>query len=359
MKKNTQTLNDAVATLLPYLFNNETNCPKQALKKAYKTAALCQHPDRNHQEEHKASMIGLNASWSIVRKATKEQLQILLDGLHGFKAPVKEWEVDPLRDAKVPSFETVETMLADTFKIVESLSDLKNSKYHMLSDTYYVKKENISISFFNGYWEASIVITDLTNALSSKPCKYIKLDRKGNEQHSVSIFHDIKELFFDFSSLDSELLRSKVDAVIEDFVVGKAMFSPFHLDRLKPLKELPQEWRGGNRQQLIRAIANGQYMEFTEDYYHEMDGCGAYDRGRSYIHNPMYFLKEAINNPKCEFRHIYSRGKKNGYVSFGPHSNQSSSLIVVIDNRFPLEDMKDDFEKTIKIEDNKKLGLAS
>lgn len=350
-------LNEAVSTLIPFLSERDV-CPKQALKKAYKVAALYQHPDRNGTTINQVTMSDLNSSWSIIKKSTKEQLQILLDGINGFKAPIEEWEVDPLRGAKVPSFESVDTMINDSFNIVDSFSELSQSKFYISGDVYYVKDLNLSFEFVTSFWSASILITDLSNALSSKNCKQVLLKREGNEQHALSIFHDVKNWLGDFNSMDLELIQTKVDTIIKGELPGKYTFSPFHLDRLKPLDKLPKQWRGGNRQQLIRAIANGQYMEFTEDFSFEMDG-GMYDRGRSYIHNPMTFLKSAIINPSSEFRNIWGKGESLGSLCFGPHSNESCSLIVVLENRFPLEDMKDEFDEKIKIEDNTKLGLAS
>ncbi len=77
---------------------------------------------------------------------------------------------------------------------------------------------------------------------------------------------------------------------------GVRVYSPFALDRLKPLKETPKKW---TVKHAIRAIANGQYKElrckgyYTDDY--AMDA--AYDFRRGEIKAPHDFIQKIIEHP--------------------------------------------------------------
>ena len=107
---------------------------------------------------------------------------------------------------------------------------------------------------------------------------------------------------------------------------GVRVYSPFALDRLKPLKETPKKW---TVKHAIRALANGQYKglecggQYTDDY--AMDAACNFRRGE--IKDPLYFIQRIIESPSG----WWSSLRDNGGVNLCCHSFDSNKFILALD----------------------------
>lgn len=190
------------------------------------------------------------------------------------------------------------------------LNKIDNTNFYDWANCYndiYVKKSNL---FFHMHRD-SITITNLENALKrGKTCTQYSIqlsnwDDKGKIPPSNCIGTNLKDFFMfleglDFSKSGYDGLKFTTNNT--DFKVykhdadAKRTFSPFNINQLKPLKEMPKKWTLSH---FYRLIANNQYKNlrctghYTDDY--------AFDASNNYgikvIDNGLNILTDILSNP--------------------------------------------------------------
>jgi hypothetical protein len=137
-----------------------------------------------------------------------------------------------------------------------------------------------------------------------------------------------------WGGFDSIKIEYKDDRFEGDIYLNKSeekgvrVYSPFTLERLKPLKEVPKKW---NLKHAIRAIANGQFtdlrckMYLTDDY--AMDA--AYDFRKGEIKAPHNFIKKIIENP----RGWWSSLGETGCVNLCCHHFDSNGFVLDLNKK--------------------------
>lgn len=129
-----------------------------------------------------------------------------------------------------------------------------------------------------------------------------------------------------------------------DEVPSQQTFNPFKLERVKPLTKLPRKWKIND---LVKVLVNGQFHSLKRNYYYTDDY--AYDAAvgfrKGYIENPLSVAFEWFGETKRSCTSLYESSKStcNGVaLNFGFHSNDSSTLVVDLDNRYSLVSLDDD-----------------
>lgn len=149
---------------------------------------------------------------------------------------------------------------------------------------YYLEGTNIFV-LLRGVNRAELVIGDVSNAYKrGKMCVFYRLTGKDSNsiyQALAKVDFDVKAMLSICASVDSETERHH--KISEDVNLSKYSekgvntFSPFLLDRLKPMKEIPKKWMTSH---VIRMLANDQFENlstiaiYTDDY--------AYDTASNY-----------------------------------------------------------------------------
>lgn len=108
-------------------------------------------------------------------------------------------------------------------------------------------------------------------------------------------------------------------------VKAKEVFNPLRLGHIKPLTKLPK--RFGN-DQLIKAIANGQYDVLSQNFRYTDDYAGdaANNFGRGEL-NPIAQLEDLITK-RAAVQFSTDRGDGIVEVTYGAHSNDSRKCMV-------------------------------
>lgn len=188
----------------------------------------------------------------------------------------------------------------------------------------------------------SFTLTELENAFKSG--SYCV------EYHVMAEFNDMEGLLhrmrYDMSALAAEL-REALTAHPEDHSVplkdggtgywrtrpATRTFSPFDLDRLKPLKApLTGKWTLAHAR---RALANGQYENlrcnghYTDDYADD----AARDFCRGEIKAPLEFLRKLVEDPSGWWTLLNEESKS---VSVCCHSFDSNSFALKLEKVEPL-----------------------
>ena len=183
----------------------------------------------------------------------------------------------------------------------------------------YVRAENIMV------WQGadSIRVTDLTHALATgKECRYVSIR---NWQDSCGAVNHVRGRYRE--QLDEHTADSK-DGTLEIYTgteAGRRTFSPFALDRIKPLKAKPRKWTIPH---VIRALINGQYEElkcngvYTDDYAYD----AAVNCRRGTISNALEFCRGIIKSPGG----WWAMAQEGGRVSICCHSFDSNEFKAVI-----------------------------
>ena len=151
-----------------------------------------------------------------------------------------------------------------------------------------------------------------------------------------------KNRFESYNTITFDYNDSKIEVCKSDLKASN-VFSPYKLDKLKPLKKVPEK---PTRSHLIKALANGQYRNLkvvsrlTDDYAFD----AANDFGRGMIGNPFSLVEDMVERGGTR---VYSRGRKDGVFewSFGNHSNDHKSVEIVLGNDFPKESLVDEYEQ--------------
>jgi len=324
-----------------------------SLKKLYKSAALSCHPDRDNNQH--IAMTDLNKAWNFISNQAREKVESILTTKSAIEVQQNNSYHDPILDHSLyksflPSFFCQKTLINSAFNIVnsEKWCDWIDYKFK----TVYFSKYQVSIHQYS----SSIHITNLANALErGKTCyEYIigwglGCDTSGYEKFlnwldqisptkcitAVLAHLSITEFSHNrFGTDEAILFNGLIVQRIE--IKSSQVFSPFKLDKLKPLTTLPSK---PNINHLIRLLANGQYRKLiqqqylTDDYIFDAES----NNGRKVFENPFELIKNLIENKSSCF-HLYVR--KDVY-SFGDHMNDSKTVIPILTNRFSVFDIQE------------------
>lgn len=337
------------------------------LAKAYRRIALSIHPDKQ-QSECDIDMVTLNQAWKTLKRDPASAAARLSN--KGRKDPYSD---HPLHWSHLPSLEPLKELLASTFHLVEkeTLSTLDNvifpEKSHRSREMYFAKESLLVVPHPSG----SLCVQDISDAMERGKAvctRYLirspfdtgnadiwnflfSIGEKETDQRDIKLselwawleslefeknrFESYNTIKFDYNDSNIEVCKSDVKAA--------NVFSPYKLDKLKPLKKVPEK---PTRSHLIKALANGQYrnlkvvMRLSDDYAFD----SASDFGRGMIGNPFSLVEDMVEHGGTR---VYSRGRKDGVVewSFGNHSNDHKSVEFVLGNDFPKESLVDEYEQ--------------
>lgn len=314
-------------------------------RRLYKAAALKLHPDRvvkssERSADLRCDMAMLNSAWEIVT-ANLAKCDPFDDG----SSLIDPLTKDALYTSHLPTHKSLSSLLTEAFSVV---NEPLWSNWRLI-DTVYHKGLQLRVCS----WHGVIRITDLANALSFGKkctvftvnysplrdddgfCRFLDfLDELGDRTLATFVAH-CRKLEYREDRFGNKLFedpRGIVFCCSEQ--PSSRVFSPFRLDKLKPLDVVPER---PTRMHLVRLLANGQYRCLKQDYHitDESIGCS-----EGMIHTPFRMLFKLIESPSSCFM-LYKSGDS---WSFGDHSNDSKSVIPVLSNRFPeLDFLKSDF----------------
>ena len=188
--------------------------------------------------------------------------------------------------------------IEETFNMDEFLSPGNHEVFY--------KSENMKVVRWSGFddWQ----ITDLSNALATgKTCiEYsLKSDRGGHGDLLVTNFvfskfgNDLKALWNFCEALEIAGYNSvEVEGIkiYKGEVKGIRKFSPFNLDKIKPLKKIPKKW---TLRHVYSTLVNKQFKDlkctgvYTDDYAWD-DAC---DYRRGEISSAIEFIKGILEHP--------------------------------------------------------------
>jgi hypothetical protein len=211
-------------------------------------------------------------------------------------------------------------------------------------DTLYIEEHLVSYHMY----QDSLRIALLDNALATgKTCPEYYISTKDFRGNRCDIFNLFTKLVGEFTipaikrylqsltfeadkynnmSLDLDEAGMKVSLSYRD---SNRMYSPFALERLKPLKEIPKKW---NLTTVKRALANNQFRNLrcngilTDDY--------AYDAAVNFRQGPLPalpLLEDLVTSPSGWWT---SLDEKTGSVSICCHHFNSNSFILDL-NPYP------------------------
>jgi hypothetical protein len=199
-------------------------------------------------------------------------------------------------------------------KIVETQAEIDLNDHGDI----YVRAENIKV------WQGadSIRVTDLTNALATgTECRYVSIR---NWKDSCGAVNHVRGRYRE--QLD-EHTEDAQDGTLEIYTgtePGRRTFSPFAVDRVKPLKAKPGKWTIPH---VIRCLLNGQYEGlkcngvYTDDYAWD----AAVDFKRGAIADAVEFCRDIIKSPSG-----WWVSEREGIVHICCHSFDSNEFKAVI-----------------------------
>lgn len=190
------------------------------------------------------------------------------------------------------------------FSIIESLETSDAWREVQFKSEVYVRDLEVQVGVWGLGCHQSMTITQLGNALKiGATCERFRFDLPMSSEKSIwglldDVDYSLAQLLDVLASVDfdhgrPEIFGASVSAGSEPAI---RVFSPFRLDRLKPLDRLPNKW---TVKHAIRAVANGQYDslrckgQYTDDY--------AYDAARNFgegeINAALPFIQKIIECP--------------------------------------------------------------
>lgn len=215
-----------------------------------------------------------------------------------------------------------------TFPIIQFDSVATAKDWHQLFSSHqaYVQDGEVKVSVWGTGDNRALSLTMLANAQKAGAvCERYVFDLANQEMrghqalcHLVNsvdyVLTDLLKVLkvMDFSRGTVELFGFKVRRVEEPAI---RVFSPFHLDRIKPLTHEPKKW---TVRHVLRAVVNGQYDtlrcsgKYTDDY--AFDAEVGFQRGR--IASPLAFVQKIIEFPSG----WKAYGKEDGVVGISCHT---------------------------------------
>lgn len=217
------------------------------------------------------------------------------------------------------------------FNIHESMASCESWIEALNSRECYVREPAARIAVSGMANNEELSITRLDNAFrAGKECITYRLSPALSDSGVSALTDLLAEFDWDLSALLAVLdaVDSERGADVMGYAVrcrvypGVRVFSPFHLDRLKPLKKWPSKW---TVPMALRAIANGQYESFrckgvyTDDY--AMDNALNFRRGNVAA---LAFIRRVTERPSGW--HVFE-GRDNR-VHINCHSFDMNELLV-------------------------------
>lgn len=342
----------------------------KGLKKIYKKAALLVHSDRARSNECPYTMTDVNNAWKLI-VSNKQAAMGMIKGsdiqVEASRA-ANAWKDDPLHEANVPSFFSVATMAKKKWNIIEDGEIGDFVWFNPSSHSTYIKKSNLEYRYYYGGDVISLYNLDFAFK-ARKVCKGYKICHQRNTDAD---FMEVWSLILDelcerptpegvwswlsslemvdngpYSGVCAEVsVNGSVVRIYSDDIAGNKMFSPFDVERVKPVQVIPKKWTVVH---LRKLLANGQFSNYKQDFYYTddyfQDSASNFRKG--YFQNP---LSSYVDILKCSHVRLWSRTSEDGTVTlnFGEHSNDGRSLIVELENRYPMIDMEDEEKQYLK-----------
>ncbi|MDP2565769.1 hypothetical protein [Pseudoalteromonas marina] len=322
------------------------------VKKLYKKGALLCHTDRENSSTE-VSIVELNLAWEIICKDKDAAVTLISDK----EAPCV-FKSDKLHYSSMPSFYSRETMVNNCDSWI--VCNQQNFAWNQVrANRQYV--EDVFLEYFKIYGSDNFTITAIENALKhNKTCQRfsVSIHWKDRDKFSMAWFtcmrdlvksEDIKDVWDWLNNLEfsepNEYGECKSKIVIDGMelnilredVRSNSQFSPFNLSHVKPITKAPKKWK---RADLLKLVANGQFTHLKQTHYYS-DGGGNAPLG--YIKNPIKLFDEFLGERSFN---CWASTSNDGEVKihFGFHSNDGRSLMVNLNNRYPLVDMKEEEE---------------
>ncbi|MEH6454831.1 MAG: J domain-containing protein [Cocleimonas sp.] len=398
---------EALAILGLPLNINQVHANGISIKKAYKIAALKSHPDRDGCGDQ---MVKINEAYNLLKSlfdVNQVHTNIVRDDIYANN------EGHKLYSAGIPAFKPLKQLLREALDIRDDLdkmpgtwavhdSALSNKVFFQyLGDDFEVSwnHDNIYIDCITNAgrmgkvcsgvqisvseWkcdDCSMMLINVFDLLLNNPIfhegsaengfswavVYEQITKSINEAVSISDT-EMKATFFEHSLTFKQerysYNRWRLDLPVasvsiylrEEKAVG--VFNPYKLDLVyKPLTKIPNKFKTVD---LIKVLVNGQFAEFKRNYYHTDDYAydNAVDSRRGFIDNPTKAIIDWIEDRgrcKSDCARVYLRDQLGMQcVSFGFHSNDCSSLNLVLSNTYPVVDLSDD---VVRINESLKLA---
>lgn len=355
---------EAQAGLLAFRKPEETIESRSDYKLLYKRAALINH--QKVEGSGDANMMKVINSW-------KERIELYFSERDSLKMPEGvnidtcklPSSIDPLRFADVPSFKSLDTLISEAFEIVriERLFDLAN-RY---KNEYFDRERQLCIAYSQGYM-GYVYMQDLTNAFESRlSCVSFRIEvsdvldktLKGRDYQDArtslvlhrffdevvgtddisSIWSWLNELadFDKYGRSSFEFGASKI-TVTKRLDKGSKVFSPFKLDKLKPVVNLPPK---PTKSHMIKLLVNGQFSQLKDSYYYDPEYGSGYlethgvDSG--YGLNPFYYARQLLSG-----RASADYGSELDVATIRITCNEWKNVNIRLENRFLTEDIQRD-----------------
>jgi hypothetical protein len=353
---------DAVTCLTWFNANNQSISTLEALRKLYKRAALVVHSDRPASVSCPYSMVDVNRSWERISAAKPGEMELifarLASGVEPSVVRADPYANDPLHQASVPAFFTVDTLARRAWNIVDESTE--DFRWFGPSHVTYFKDIQLEYAYWSG--SACMLLRELSDAFRQrKTCVGFRVVSENGDHEFPNAFYELLRQNCGFNPRSvMEWLKSlpMVDLgpyrgtgaefklkgyksairIYPSDTAAHKVFSPFALHQLNPLQEMPKKWTVAH---LKRLIGNGQFRGYKVNYYLTDDFAhdNACQLRRGYVQNPIASLSKMMDDELWLSSTVLDNG--NVRLSFGAHSNDGRSLIVELNNRYSIVDFDD------------------
>ncbi|MCH8500250.1 MAG: hypothetical protein LAT63_17415 [Marinobacter sp.] len=187
-------------------------------------------------------------------------------------------------------------------------------------------RHDLRLNVWGNHDDRSLCIVDLKHAFApGKTCERYRF--AGAHGRGGALFAMLQELDWSIDAVldvaraagdDAELFGLKF---IKDELPGVRVFSPFSVERLKPLEAVPVRW---TVRHVLRVIAHSQFEWFrcTGRYSDDYAADAAAGYGIGDIADPLGFVRRVLENPSGW--RVWERG--DGELSICCHTFNSNAL---------------------------------
>ncbi len=339
------------------------------LKRAYKKQALKLHPEKGGTN---AAMQELNALFESLKVTVGSQAEQEVNELRF----ADRNELHPLAEGNFgdgwPAMKSYATLLQETFCLLdaepESVSDLLNS-----NKTVYWQSGGRHICCWTGHGYDRLTLMDVTDggktgktaeritfcvegqAIVSNAIRGLWVDLKGDSNVRIAVLFDM--LVSALKDVDEGcdvhvghlILKNRGRyggwtinvsgegeiKVYYESEKANTVVNPYTLkERYKRLRTVPAKWKASD---LVKMLVNGQFYHCKQDFYMTDDYAldAAYGFSKGFHENPLALAVDWIER-RTKGKCIYGNETS---VSFGMHSNDSSSMRVNIEGTYPAVDL--------------------
>ncbi|MBY8168124.1 hypothetical protein KW507_15730 [Vibrio fluvialis] len=359
------------------------------LKRIYKRAIMTAHPDLGGKKED-AQL--LNSAYSAlkvyvpkldVENTSHEEGEVFTE------REVEDWfykrtDGHPLHDSRLASMFSLVTLIKDAFHIAESIPNIDSLSGHTYRKGVFFQDQGRDYRLGGSLWQHNsfYTITDVTEFGQVRGSTYeitILVDNYSPEydERTAFVSNVMREWLgkkeFSWASFYTQMmqawhtsleLKSAVDVYGCSFVMvsesrgtvtmkDKSVLTitfkevplnkginPFDLSPFKPLKQAPRKWK---IRDLVCVLLNGQFYGLKRDYYYTddyaLDNANRFSKG--YYDNPIEVALKWVGAWRRSCTSLYDINS-NGCITFGFHSNDSSTLRLDISNRYPIVDIEEE-----------------